>query len=270
MNPLNDRQAPGADDDLPRDPALSAHYRAVADGEPPAALDAAILAAAHAALAAPARRPGPWWQRLRVPVALAATALLTVMLTQTMQHPPPELVEQASRVAPPSSPPAPAAPPAADAPASRSAPAAKPAAAPGQTPESTPTAAAPRRAKKAPEPQLPSAPVVAPLRDEAATGSAAPALPAPAAVSQEAARSSPATNAGRLDARQRPQESAAKASAAAVPADAAAEAARLPAAEWLEEIRRLRRAGETGAAARRLAEFRLAYPDIPIPDDLRH
>ncbi|MDQ5877824.1 MAG: hypothetical protein QG638_556, partial [Pseudomonadota bacterium] len=38
---------------------------------------------------------------------------------------------------------------------------------------------------------------------------------------------------------------------------------------WLEEIRALRRQGREDEAARRLAEFRLAYPDYPLPEDLK-
>ena len=38
---------------------------------------------------------------------------------------------------------------------------------------------------------------------------------------------------------------------------------------WLEEIRALRRQGREEEAARRLAEFRAAYPDYPLPEDLK-
>ena len=38
---------------------------------------------------------------------------------------------------------------------------------------------------------------------------------------------------------------------------------------WIEEIRQLRRQGKAEEAARRLAELRQAYPDFPLPEDLR-
>jgi hypothetical protein len=40
-------------------------------------------------------------------------------------------------------------------------------------------------------------------------------------------------------------------------------------AEWIEEIRDLRRRGAVAEANRRLADFRSAFPDYPLPDDLR-
>ena len=38
---------------------------------------------------------------------------------------------------------------------------------------------------------------------------------------------------------------------------------------WIEEIRQLRRQGNAGEAERSLREFRAAYPDYPLPEDLR-
>lgn len=37
---------------------------------------------------------------------------------------------------------------------------------------------------------------------------------------------------------------------------------------WLERIRELREAGDTGAALESLREYRRRYPDQPLPDDL--
>ena len=74
--------------DDPRDPKLSRLYRKASQGEPPPALDAAILAAARTA-AAPQRSPRPWWRRLQAPFALAASVVLAVILTVTMERNPP-------------------------------------------------------------------------------------------------------------------------------------------------------------------------------------
>ena len=74
--------------DDPRDPKLSRLYRKASQGEPPPVLDAAILAAARTA-AAPQRSPRPWWRRLQAPFALAASVVLAVILTVTMERNPP-------------------------------------------------------------------------------------------------------------------------------------------------------------------------------------
>ncbi len=68
--------------DEPRDPSIDAAYRATARDAPPRALDERILAAAHRAVDA---RPAPlgrsFAQRWRVPVALAATVVLSATIT---------------------------------------------------------------------------------------------------------------------------------------------------------------------------------------------
>jgi len=38
---------------------------------------------------------------------------------------------------------------------------------------------------------------------------------------------------------------------------------------WIEEIRRLQREGRSAEAQRQLAEFARAYPDFPLPEDLK-
>lgn len=72
--------------DDPRDEELSALYRSAAGESPSAGLDARILAAARAAAAppreaAPPRGTASWTRRWRVPLALAATVLMTSTLT---------------------------------------------------------------------------------------------------------------------------------------------------------------------------------------------
>jgi hypothetical protein len=64
----------------PRDEALARRYRAMAREEPPAALDAAIVAASRRALARP--RTSRW----AVPVSLAAVLMLAVGVSLEMQR----------------------------------------------------------------------------------------------------------------------------------------------------------------------------------------
>lgn len=64
---------------LPDDPAVQALYRQLPADQPPAALDEAILAAARRA-AGSKPRAVPAWQRWRIPLAAAASILLSVML----------------------------------------------------------------------------------------------------------------------------------------------------------------------------------------------
>ena len=81
---------------LERKSPLSAAIRAAAGADaPPQQVDAAIRAAARRAVAAgpqalPAAGAGsrarPWWQRARVPLAAAATVVLTVSVTQLVDR----------------------------------------------------------------------------------------------------------------------------------------------------------------------------------------
>ncbi|MCB1892603.1 MAG: hypothetical protein KDF48_10305, partial [Rhodocyclaceae bacterium] len=83
---------------------------------------------------------------------------------------------------------------------------------------------------------------------------AAPAKPA-AVMRQQAA---PAADAVELRARSAPLR---KEAVGAAPA-------RTP-EQWLEDIRRLKQQGKDKEAAEALADFRKAYPDFRLPDDLR-
>lgn len=257
---------PNEPQDVHRDPGLSGAYRAVADEAPPAALDAAILAAARAAVAAEPVRVLPWWRRLTVPAAVAASTLLAVMLSLTMERHPPMAPEVAS-------------------------PRAQPATA---TQSSVPVGDVADRSGLAKEaaspPARPSAPVAAPvLRAEPDEKKAKATAPVPLARDREPALVAPAME-GRLAApaakaesrnaadsaapeRARPALSPAPAMAPAgavpLPEAAARRVAPRPEIVWLEEIRELRRQGKLEEAARRLAAFRTAYPDYPLPDDLK-
>lgn len=243
-------------DDL-RDPALSRLYRDAQGGEPPAALDAAILAAARAAVQPQPRRRS-WWQRLQVPVTLAATVVLGVMLSLTMERHPSE-----SRPVPAA--PAPTLP-------------ATPAAAPASPAE--PVAGAPRpapreqapEAKRRSEIAAPAAPPLPPAQNQgvvppASTADAAIA-PAPAAASPTAAKAQALSV--ESEARLRESADARKMEAAPAAAGRAANSTPAQAPEaWLDEIRRLRRQGQMEMAEQRLQEFRRAFPAYPLPDDLR-
>jgi len=224
-----------------RDERLTRLYREGATAEPPAALDAAILAAARAEVAPKPARRRAGWQRWCAPAGLAATVVLTVTLTLLVRQ------EQALReeALPPSV--APQAPAAAPAPKQEPVPPAVSPAVP---------AAPPAKAKAAPllreaERRVPAEVAVPPQQ--------APALPAaaPPALESKSLQAAPAA-ADAVD--MRPRREALRKEAAG--------AARTP-EQWLEEIRRLRREGREAEADAALAEFRKAHPDYRLPDDLR-
>ena len=240
--------------DDPRDPQLSGLYRKVSHGEPPPALDAAILAAARTA-AAPQRPPRPWWRRLQAPFALAATVVLAVVLTLSMERNPPSdgeipAIKSDKAPAPAGEQVAPARPNAVDAP-STGAPAAK-------------------EVQRSPAPTDQRKPAASPA--EAALPASPTAIPGQPAASAAQRMPTPAAEAGSAD-----RLGNAQRGAAAEPAAAALEAKREAAAPlppripeaWIEEIRDLRRQGRPAEAERSLREFRAAYPDYPLPEDLR-
>lgn len=252
--------------------------------EPSPALDAAVLAAAHAA--APARTT-----RRRWPFALGIAASLALAVGIAWQlRPLPEAAvydEAASAdggdlsvAAPAAGADAAAAPAAARDAVAAPPPPEEPPAAPEPEPASAPKSVAPapptRQAVVAQRVQA-SPPLPTQASDVAATGVAAPA-PAP----PPPPRAAPAPeSAGTLGA------SASAGARAAPPAtirDAAGNAAEdafvedVPPATadspqvreaWLQRIRELARGGDTGAARASLDEFMHRYPDHPVPDDLR-
>lgn len=229
--------------DQPRDPALSRLYRANPGAEPPPQLDQAILAAARAAAKPASARPTSWWRRLRAPLALAATVMLTVMLSLTVDRNPPRVEES----------PAPSprqAAPEAPAPAAASGDMAKPAPAPALEAKK----AAP--ASSAAKPQaLPAQPPA--LRDEAPAPPPATSAPGAAGLSTEA-ETTRRMQAERRSDMAAPAERAAKQGVGVITPET-----------WLEEIRALRRQGRLAEAERRLQEFRRTFPDYALPDDLR-
>lgn len=225
-------------DDI-RDEGLSRLYRASAGAEPPATLDAAVVAAARAALAPPRR---PAWRRWTLPMSVAATVVTTVTLTM--------LVHQALEPQP-SHAPAAAESPAAAAPASEPA-----------VRQSEITAAdvrpAPSPAAR-PAPQEHRADTVKTLP---------PAAPAPAASAESESAARPAAEL-RAPARPLADADEMRAKSSVLRQEALGAAAKRPPETWLDEIRQMRRQGRDTEAAESLAAFRKAYPDYALPEDLR-
>ncbi len=89
--------------DTPSDPPLSRLYREHAQDEPSAAVDQRILAAARQAAAArpPSVRRTGWWQRWRLPLALATSVMLTVSLALLVERQPKDISGAPSRAIPP-------------------------------------------------------------------------------------------------------------------------------------------------------------------------
>ena len=241
--------------EAPRDPTLSSLYRKASQGEPPPALDATILAAARAA-AASQRPPRPWWRRLQAPLALAASVVLAVVLTLSMDRNPPADGEIPAAKAHRESAPA--------------------------TEQNAPahSNAVEARSLDAPAREEAPRPPAVPAKQKPAISareSAPSAPPAAGAVKPEASATqgapAPAADAGSADRLGNQQRSAIAEPAAAPAREAKREAAaplQPPKPEaWIEEIRSLRRQGHPAEAERNLREFRAAYPDYPLPEDLR-
>ncbi|MCX7891883.1 MAG: hypothetical protein N2544_05885 [Burkholderiales bacterium] len=278
----------GAD---PRDRELASVWREASCEDPPRRLDDAILARAREAVAArdagppselwPLAHPRSWLMRWRVPLAVAATLVVSATLTL--------LVYDYGIEAPP--------PVVTDGPLPKGAPPARPAT-PGTTTDRAPAAPAPEATEpaKAAAGALPpppaatrEAPSATPPPPEAAPGRAtmperegeAPGasreMPgaralgrAPAAAGDVAPRTAPAPSVT-------PAAPPAAARDAALPAQreqAAPDAAREQGAAlatpeaYVERIRELRRAGRDAEARALLEELRRRFPAFALPEDL--
>lgn len=277
-------------------------------GEPPAAMDARILSAAHAAVAAPPARRRRWPAALGV----AATLMLAIGVTWQLRPRPdasPALQKEAA--------PAEAAPPAAKATSEAAdtaavAPSAdatgavvaeQPAASKAAAPEG---ASAPSQGRRAPlramarppeEPPVvietqeaddvatvpspaPAPPPVAAPAPVTVTSRPVPVLPAPD-TSKAAAASAPATvtvTGSTRTAEQatsppsaadaQRQETLSRMGGRAVHDVPVDQDARLGAYEWLDRIRLRRDAGDLAGARASLMLFRRYHPGHPIPEDL--
>jgi resuscitation-promoting factor RpfA len=225
------------------DPKLSRVYREASTEGPPAAIDAAILAAARKQAARPERRARSSWLSWMVPASAIATLVLGVSLAVLVGHEQPETVRNATvrSIAPQPQ-----------------------GAAPASAGESA-------QAKAAGSPAQAAAEMEAPAAARPAPALAAPVAPATQAFPAQRRAQAPESKA-------MPESNLARDSAlggAAAPAAPAAAgklkalrpAQRSPEA-WLQEIARLKRAGRDQEAAKQLAEFRKAYPEHPVPEAL--
>lgn len=268
-----------------------------AHGEPSPALDARILAAAHAAAGTPAqlRRPTRRW-----PIALGIAASLTLAVGIAWQLRPMQETatydEAASATAVQAEMSASPAESAADTDAagqqqpdaaSQPDPATEPARAPAveSRRESAKVRSAPRAFIPAAAPPPPQEPPVVFDEAVAPVESAMPAPPPAASGVQAPPPAAPAAKTTSAESRgqaaQRNSVDAAAGAAAASRQDAFAEDAAaedVPPATadspevrdaWLQRIRELARTGYTDDARASLREFVRRYPDHPLPDDLR-
>jgi hypothetical protein len=236
----------------PQDRELSHIYKDAGKPEPPQQLDEAILAASRRAAASrPRLTPSEWVWRSRIPVALAATVLLsftvTLMVLQDAREidseplaKKPETTEERGKSAPSPAPKARAAPQAENR-RDRGA----------ESLAEGSDASRPGFVRDAPS---------EPARVARKSESMAESRPAPAAPSAPAAAASPR----RETALQRAD--AASSQAGGVALSEAKE--RLP-QKWIEDIRTLKAQGRTKEADRELAEFKKRYPEHRLPDDLR-
>ena len=287
--------------------ALTAKVGPHLHAEPPPALDAAILAAARAAVSeAAAPRSLPWWRRLRAPMALAATVMFAVLLTLTMERNPPApddtLTENRQAPASESAPGLPALQNSARQPASAEAKEERLRAAPKPAEAAAPMAAPAKKAKTelqagahAEPPAAPAAPVIIPeaamrkdnrLSDAPmgaaqagkldAAGAARSTLPASPAPPQRAAPAEAESADTMMRSEAKRQAAALKSAPAAesrAPAAAyrqkAAEASVLPPEEWVKHIRELRQQGRMLEADLQLQALQKAHPNYVLPEDLR-
>ena len=220
----------------PIDPALDAMLRDHSAEAPPAHVDAAILAAAHRAVASSPRASSRRHWRLWVPLAAAATVTAVVVGLRPGETPAPE-------VAPAATVPLQAAP-------------GPSAATPDESNTAAPTAKLQSRAAvSSPAPPAQSITPPPPRRDEAAAGAAAP--PARTEVPADL-REAPRAAAPEQHARE------ARVTSAQVSQDARV-------AETIERIRSLRRDGREADAVAALAHLREMVNDADsrLPPDLR-
>ncbi len=254
--------------DDPQDRELGALYRAAAQEAPSPGLDARILAAARDAATPPREaaanlRPKSWTQRWRIPVALAATVLMTSTLTLLVRE---HGVDSDETMLP------------RQAPAARKSEAVAPAASASVAPASPAPQPAPQQSISGTERKAKAA---APSRED--RGEANTAKDQLADHPREDPRDPPQSDRAAERAAPPVAESTAGAAAmrsapATARANASAESAARPALsgtlerspeQWLEEIRQLRREGRAAEAEARLAEFRKRYPQFLLPQDLK-
>jgi len=282
---------PGPSDLNSEEQALAARLtRLGPHAEPSSALDARVLAAAHAAAKAPAGRPALRRRRWPAVLGLAASLVLAVGLAwrlrpqpQPAPAPRQEHVAVLRTVVPPApsiAPPAESAAPSAPAEASRNASGTdqtssaeeKPAAPaePSQRPAEVepPAAPAAKTVFDTPTPMSlpppPPAPPQAPPDNALRARAAAAAAPPPAApvVQDNAADTSEAEQADTSSGAREGDEPSDEVPPATVDSPVVRDA-------WLQRIQRLVDAGDIAGARASLREFERRYPDYALPEDLR-
>lgn len=219
------------DEYLRRESPVSQRYRELDADDVPPRLDAAVLAQARAAVANRGLRK-PAWVKWGAPLALAASAVLAVaiVLDVGVRDEAPVLAPQAD----------------ADAVQVTGAKRAQERAA---MEEVTPEVATDlQRALRAPP---------APAQEQAFASVPAPSEPAAKEAAPEARSASPAAGSART--------AISATTAPVTPGTPGMEAApRLPAQEWLERIRTLRREGKVLEADEQWREFRESYPEVAV------
>jgi hypothetical protein len=214
-------------DEIPRDETLSSLYKETAKAEPPAALDALILAAARREAATTAPRPAqrrdrPWWRNWLAPAGAIATIVLAVSLTLSIER------EQREPLPVAASAPAPA-------PGAELAESARASSVPVAKPAVPAVDTSARVRKSIVQGELPLAqPAPMPSADRAAEA-AVPSASAPSAIGRRTRNETGAETPER----------------------------------WLDEIRRLKAAGQHVQASEQLKSFQRSHPDYPLPDDLK-
>jgi hypothetical protein len=296
---MSESDRDGLPEGVERDPGLDRLYRAAGSEEPPAHLDAAILAAAHREAGARPRAAGSVLRRWQVPVSIAAVVVLSVSLVTLVKE---EGGEQLVPLAPSRLP----APPASD--LARTAPA------PAEAEQPRPSASLPEHLAVEPRRDAPAAPAAGSglardaLGDAAGSSSgregagaakqpdgASRPQPQPFRESAPAERRSAATQASPTEDVAAVQTPAtAESGAAPVPAakpaaprlkasEARKEAAAAtdarppvwqgydnePPQKWLDRIAELKRQERVADADAMLAEFRLRFPAHPLPPGLQ-
>ena len=298
--------------DDPRDKQVEDAYRDASRETPPPELDARILAAARRAVNArpedAARKPR-WIERFRVPLSVAATAVIAVSVSllvddETRRGAEPDAPPSASRADPTwgsrssanrspaeqkipadrdeaeraraernadtrAMPQAPARSFDRPAPAAADALTAAPEPRANDAPAATNAVPVPRERAGAAPPASPAPPAA--VIPPPAPAAAPAAAPAPLAAPPAAQR--PAAPVPELDARERAaseRPSRLTRDEAPPPAGRAAKAeAARTPEEWLADIRRLRAEGRLTDADAALGAFQRAHPDYTLPDDLK-
>jgi len=243
------------------DPKLSRLYREASSEGPPAALDAAILAAARKQIAKPQRRARSFWVRWMAPASALATLVVALSIAFLVERERPETLDGAAirEVSPrPQSP-----PPAriTETAKSKAADSAAPAAA---EKKEAPVAGAPAQVP------VPAAPAPAPmLRSTEPAPPAAQAFPAEIRAKTIAPKATTESNVAGDSALDRLGGTAPAAPAAADKlAPIRQQAIQRSPQVWMDEISRLKREGRDEEAAEQLAEFRKTYPAYAVPENL--